>query len=300
MKVYVWDVWRATLEPNKPPKTRLREKVYGLLESNNYLTMFELICWWGIQCFCAVATLKQTHRNGGFNSRQARLVFQTLWHLKIASALLRRHKYSKSISEHISWERVWRTRWAKQFRLADSVARRQLLVECVTQCWCSEVSGTVIKLSTVHSIIRRYTNVLHNEKRSMHPLPQCATSLGSNRCRLRPTGDTERSQVRTKRLQWRRYQAVVRIRAWSHIISSRCCLQLPGQRTGWCGEPSPLVPPAGRTAPSPPGCQRAAPRSGRPCLWAAALAGLPYCARFRSQNTQGDLKKKIIKSSLRA
>lgn len=124
--------------------------------------------------------------------------------------------------------------------------------------------------------------------------------LESNRCRLWPTGDTERSQVRTKRLQWRRYQAVVRIRAWSHIISSRCCLQLPGQRTGWCGEPSPLVPPAGRTAPSPPGCQRAAPRSGRPCLWAAALAGLPCCARFRSQNTQRDLKKIKIKSSLRA
>lgn len=101
-------------------------------------------------------------------------------------------------------------------------------------------------------------------------------------------------------MQWRRCQAVVRIGARSHIISSWCSLQLPDRRRGRCGEPCPPVPPAGPTAPSPPGCRWAAPRSGRPCLWAAALAGPPCCARFRSQNTQGDLKKINKKSSLTA
>lgn len=77
----------------------------------------------------------------------------------------------------------------------------------------------------------------------------------------------------------------------SRIISSRCrSLQRPRQRRSPGGVPCPLVPQAGQTALSPRGCRWAAPRSGRPCLWAAALADLPCCARFRSQNTQRDLK----------
>lgn len=145
-------------------------------------------------------------------------------------------------------------------------------------------SGAVLKLCAVHSVGTRYRNVLHNGTSSMHP--------------SRRTGDTQSRRARAKRRsQWRRWSGQ---RSGSrHIISSRCSVQLPGRRRASRGEPRPLVPRAGQTAPSPPGCRWAAPRSGRPCLWAAALADLPYCARFRSQNTQGDLARKIARGSFR-
>lgn len=79
---------------------------------------------------------------------------------------------------------------------------------------------------------------------------------------------------------------------WSHIISFLCTPQLSSQRRGSCGAPNPSVLRAGRTALSLPGCRWVEPRTGRPCLWAAAPASPPYCARSRSQNTQRDLGKR--------
>lgn len=78
---------------------------------------------------------------------------------------------------------------------------------------------------------------------------------------------------------------------WSHIISFLCTPQLPSRRMGSCGAPNPSVLQAGRTALSLPGCRWVEPRTGRPCLWAAAPSSPPYCARSRSQNTQRDLGK---------
>lgn len=92
-------------------------------------------------------------------------------------------------------------------------------------------------------------------------------------------------------MRGRQYQAVVLIYVWSHIISFLRTPQLSSQWRGWCGVPRPLVHRAGQTAPSLLDCRWVAPRTGRPCLWAAAPVCLPYCARSHSQNTQRDLEK---------
>lgn len=79
---------------------------------------------------------------------------------------------------------------------------------------------------------------------------------------------------------------------WSPIIFFPHTPQLSGQWRGWCGVPRcPLVHRAGQIVLSLPGCRWVAPRTGQPCLWAAVPACPPYCARYRSQNTQGDLQK---------
>lgn len=54
------------------------------------------------------------------------------------------------------------------------VAREKLVLKGYDTTLMLGVYRTVIKLSTVHSSITRYTNMLHNETESVHPALWCA------------------------------------------------------------------------------------------------------------------------------
>ena len=75
----------------------------------------------------------------------------------------------------------------------------------------------------------------------------------------------------------------------SHIISSSARRRRRRSLETGRGAGGLLVPLAGQTALSPPGCRWAGPRTGPPCLWAAVPSSPPCCARSHSQSTPTDL-----------